>query len=648
MAYTYEDKLNFIKNLYCPARQVADETGCSWQLILAQAALETGWGEKVLPGTNNMFNIKADSSWHGESKVFHVWEEKADGSTVWVNDPFRVYPSILDSVRDRTKFLSENPRYAKAGFFAPGTKGDLVKEAEALHKGGYASDKKYAEKLKDLFEGRSMRRAIERAQKEGCKGCLPTLNVYILDAARVKMPGAKLKVSQNGKTLELVADKDAHVQIQAALSNGKLTIEVWSEHDQKWETADQDTKPSTPPTALTFIAPTIVVHSSTDEHQPPPAVSKAPAAATKPAAQPAPAPVPPGAPKQAAAVTYTVKKGDSLIKIAKAHGTTYLTIAKLNGISSPYYLRPGDVLRIPQPQHAGAAAGAHAGAGHAPAPAAAGSSHPAPASQPASHPAPGAAPGAGQPGVVAGASSPAANSPSAGHAAPASSPAAPPAPAGASAPAAGSAAGGAGQAAHAPESDVHAVRYRSDADHPQTDVVSAHRAPWMAVAEQEFRAGIHRGGGAVSNEHIREYASATSLGRSAGANYAYCAAFINWCLSRAGYRGNHNARAVNLATWGRETKGNKPAYGAVAVVRFPEGGYHVTFVAGMAPSAHGHPRIATLGGNQGGQHGVTHSAVPLQWVTHFRFPTEYVETDEDYNLQVVAVDNSQMTRAGTR
>jgi flagellum-specific peptidoglycan hydrolase FlgJ len=82
--YTYEQKIAFIKSLYCPARQCADETGCSWQLILAQAAAETGWGEKILPGTNNIFNIKATPGWNGESKVFNVWEE-VHGETVWVN-----------------------------------------------------------------------------------------------------------------------------------------------------------------------------------------------------------------------------------------------------------------------------------------------------------------------------------------------------------------------------------------------------------------------------------------------------------------------------------------------------------------------------------------------------------------------------------
>lgn len=53
--YTYDDELEFIKNLYCPARQVADETGCSWKLILAQAAQETGWGGARSGGNEQLF-----------------------------------------------------------------------------------------------------------------------------------------------------------------------------------------------------------------------------------------------------------------------------------------------------------------------------------------------------------------------------------------------------------------------------------------------------------------------------------------------------------------------------------------------------------------------------------------------------------------
>ncbi|NIF90477.1 glucosaminidase domain-containing protein, partial [Burkholderia sp. Cy-637] len=266
-AYTYDDEIQFIKNLYCPARQVADETGCSWQLILAQAAQETGWGEHVLAGTHNIFNIKADPSWHGESKTFTVWE-KVDGKKVWVTAPFRVYDSALDSLRDRQKFLASNPRYARAGLFDPGTKGNLGKEAQALQSAGYATDESYAASLQKVFDGKTMKRAIAAAQKDGCKGCLPSVNVYVLDAAKVPMADTKIKASQAGKTADLVTDKTGHVQVQAAISGGPVSLQAWSEHDHSWVSIEQKVTPATPPVALTVIAPTLVVKSATELHKP--------------------------------------------------------------------------------------------------------------------------------------------------------------------------------------------------------------------------------------------------------------------------------------------------------------------------------------------------------------------------------------------
>jgi len=156
-------KEDFIADLYPSAKVVSEETGMSWQLILAQAAQETGWGEKVLPGTNNIFNIKADPSWSGPSRTFHVREE-VDGKEVWENEKFRVYGSVKEALEDRVKFLKENPRYTKAGLFEPGTLGNMEKEANALKKGHYASDHRYAEALRDVFDGPTMRRAITQAE----------------------------------------------------------------------------------------------------------------------------------------------------------------------------------------------------------------------------------------------------------------------------------------------------------------------------------------------------------------------------------------------------------------------------------------------------------------------------------------------------
>ena len=132
-------KIDFIATLYGPARACAEATGCSWELILAQASLETGWGQKVLDGTNNIFNIKADAAWKGQRKTFNVWEI-INGKKVWMDQEFRVYPDYAAALLDRVEFLKSNPRYRRAGLFDEGIMGTLEGEARALQRGKYATD----------------------------------------------------------------------------------------------------------------------------------------------------------------------------------------------------------------------------------------------------------------------------------------------------------------------------------------------------------------------------------------------------------------------------------------------------------------------------------------------------------------------------
>ncbi|MGZ5025868.1 MAG: glucosaminidase domain-containing protein [Methylobacter sp.] len=150
-------KTNFVVSIANAARTVATESGLSYELMLAQAVQETGWGTKVLPNTNNIFNIKADSSWTGETKTFQV-PEYINGHWITVNATFRVYPSVEAALRDRVKFLQDNPRYAD--LFKPENLGDLQKEATILQKAGYATDPTYAAKLKAVFNGKVMQSAL--------------------------------------------------------------------------------------------------------------------------------------------------------------------------------------------------------------------------------------------------------------------------------------------------------------------------------------------------------------------------------------------------------------------------------------------------------------------------------------------------------
>lgn len=166
------NKEQFIADLYPAARRVSQETGMSWELILAQAALETGWGERVLPGTNNIFNIKADAGWDGPRRTFNV-REYVDGRWVNLDQDFRVYGSTEEALRDRVDFLRENPRYARAGLFDEGVKGNLEREADALQRAGYATDPQYARQLSAVFNGPTMQRGIRLAQGQAQEGDAP-------------------------------------------------------------------------------------------------------------------------------------------------------------------------------------------------------------------------------------------------------------------------------------------------------------------------------------------------------------------------------------------------------------------------------------------------------------------------------------------
>ncbi len=156
----------FIADIYPAAKKVAEESGTSLELILAQTAQETGWGQKTLEGTNNLFNVKADASWHGKTKEFTVPEYDENKKMYMSKEKFRVYDSYEDSLRDRQKFLEDQPRYAKAGLFKEGIKGNLEREAEALEKAHYATGPNYARAIVNVAHGPTMRAGIALATGE--------------------------------------------------------------------------------------------------------------------------------------------------------------------------------------------------------------------------------------------------------------------------------------------------------------------------------------------------------------------------------------------------------------------------------------------------------------------------------------------------
>ena len=138
--------------------------GIPAELVLAQAAWESGWGEDA-PG-NNHFGIKADSRWSGESALAWTHEELAGGKSVPLQDDFRAYPSTRDSFLDLGVFLCVNPRYEKVFHCLD----DPAAAVRALREAGYATDSTYVSDLcgmLDLFTSDPSQIRIDTPEREG-------------------------------------------------------------------------------------------------------------------------------------------------------------------------------------------------------------------------------------------------------------------------------------------------------------------------------------------------------------------------------------------------------------------------------------------------------------------------------------------------
>lgn len=147
---------DFIHQLSPYADKAAKELGVEPKVLLAQAALETGWGRSVIKNNDgsssfNLFNIKASKSWHGNQATVAT-TEYANSIAKTEQAGFRSYASYQESFQDYVNFIKSNPRY-----------GDALKQVgngerylHELQRAGYATDPSYANKVISIYHGNTM------------------------------------------------------------------------------------------------------------------------------------------------------------------------------------------------------------------------------------------------------------------------------------------------------------------------------------------------------------------------------------------------------------------------------------------------------------------------------------------------------------
>lgn len=153
------DQRSFVEKLWPQAQEAARQLGVPPHFLVAQAALETGWGKGEIRAANgqasyNLFNIKATKDWTGPT-VDTVTTEYVNGVAQTSVERFRAYGSYAESFQDFVRLMQSSPRYAKV---AGNT--DASSFARALQSGGYATDPAYADKLTRVINGSTLRQSL--------------------------------------------------------------------------------------------------------------------------------------------------------------------------------------------------------------------------------------------------------------------------------------------------------------------------------------------------------------------------------------------------------------------------------------------------------------------------------------------------------
>ncbi|MDT3735027.1 MAG: flagellar assembly peptidoglycan hydrolase FlgJ [Denitratisoma sp.] len=146
----------FVSRLWSQAGEASRATGIPAHFMIAQAALETGWGRAELrfsdgTPTYNLFGIKAGRGWQG-AVAEATTTEYVNGVAQRTVERFRAYSSYAEAFRDYASLLTSNPRYA-----AVLNQQDAAGFARGLQRAGYATDPMYAAKLERIIGGQALR-----------------------------------------------------------------------------------------------------------------------------------------------------------------------------------------------------------------------------------------------------------------------------------------------------------------------------------------------------------------------------------------------------------------------------------------------------------------------------------------------------------
>lgn len=159
-APAFAGPLTFVRAIWNHANSAARELGTRAEVLIAQAALETGWGRHMPRhadggSSNNLFGIKAGKGWSG-ARVAVPTLEFRDGVMRREQADFRAYGSLGEGFADYVALIKGNPRYQ--GALVAGS--DPQGYADGLQRAGYATDPEYSLKIRSILQGDILQSAL--------------------------------------------------------------------------------------------------------------------------------------------------------------------------------------------------------------------------------------------------------------------------------------------------------------------------------------------------------------------------------------------------------------------------------------------------------------------------------------------------------
>jgi flagellar protein FlgJ len=150
----------FVSRVLPSIRRAASLLGVDPSAMVAQAALETGWGQRMPrnadgSASHNLFGIKAGDEWAGARATADTIEV-VNGVATPRRTSFRAYGSVEESVNDFANLLKSSPRYRDV--LAAGR--DAGAYAAGIAKSGYATDPDYGNKLNQILRSDTLQSAL--------------------------------------------------------------------------------------------------------------------------------------------------------------------------------------------------------------------------------------------------------------------------------------------------------------------------------------------------------------------------------------------------------------------------------------------------------------------------------------------------------